>query len=165
MAEALKTGEADAVMAHEPDASFYEKSGAAFMLADLSTPVGVKAALGDLYPSTALYMPKAYVEAHPQEVRSLVKACLRALAFIRAHDAEAIAKVLPPHALGEDGAAYLRTLASDKAMFETDGRMPVAGAREEWQVMTALTPKYGAVDFTATYTDRFVDAVLNASAH
>ena len=158
MSEALKSGEADAVMTHEPDASYYDSSGAAFVLADLSRPAAVAAALGDVFPSTALYMPQAYIDAHPEEVRRLVRACLHAVAYIRAHDAQSIAQVLPSRAVGKDRAAFLRTLASDKAMFETDGRMPAAAARQEWQVMTALTPKYGAIDFAATYTNRFVEA-------
>jgi NitT/TauT family transport system substrate-binding protein len=158
MAEALASGAADAVMSHEPDAGYYEASGAAFMLADLSSPEGVRAALGEVFPSTALYMPRAFVAAHPDEVRRLVRALLRANAFIQGHDAEAIAQVLPPRALGKDRAAFLRTLASDKRMFETDGRTAPAAAQAEWRAMTALTPKYGRIDLAATYTNRFVDA-------
>lgn len=158
MAEALRSGEADAVMSHEPDASAYEASGAAFLFADLSSPQGTRAALGQLFPSTALYMPKAYVDAHPAQVQHLVNALLRANAFIRSHDAAAIAAVLPAHAIGKDRAGFLKLLASDKQMFETDGTLSRPAAEAEWRAMTALTPKYGRIDFAATYTNRFVDA-------
>ena len=158
MAAALKSGEADAVMSHEPDASEYAASGLAFELADLSSAGGTRAALGEVFPSTSLYMPKAYVDAHPAEVQRLVHALLRANAFIRSHDAAAIADVLPPHAVGKDRAAFVKLLAADKQMFETDGRLSEPAARAEWQAMTALTPKYGRIDFAATYTNRFVDA-------
>ncbi|MDB5447256.1 MAG: hypothetical protein JWQ97_2573 [Phenylobacterium sp.] len=156
MAQALRDGQADAIMAHEPDAAFYAQSGAAFVLADLASPEGTRSALGALYPSTSLYMPKAYVQAHPEAVQHLVKACLRALDFINSHDAAAIAAVLPAKTGGKDRAAFLAVLAEDKKMFATDGRMPVEGARAELQAMTALTPKYRVVDFPATYTDAFV---------
>jgi len=158
MAAALASGEADAIMAHEPDASFYASTGAAFMLADLSSPAGVRAALGEVFPSTSLYMPKTFVDGRPAEVQGLVRALLRANAYIQGHDAQTIAQVLPPHALGKDRAAFLRTLASDKRMFETDGRTPEAGARLEWRTMSALNPKYGRIDFAQTFTNRFVGA-------
>jgi NitT/TauT family transport system substrate-binding protein len=158
MAQALASGEADAVMAHEPDASEYAAAGVAFELADLASPQGTRAALGEVFPSTSLYMPRAYVDAHPGEVQRLVRALVRANAFIRGHDAAAIADVLPAHAVGKDRAAFLKLLAADKQMFETDGRISVPAARAEWQAMTALTPKYGRIDFAATYTNRFVDA-------
>lgn len=158
MAQALRDGAADAVVAHEPDAGFYESSGAAFMLADLASPQGTRAALGEVFPSTSLYMPKAYVEAHPETVQRLVRALLQAEAFIRTHDAAAVAEALPPQATGKDRAEFLRTLASDKLMFETDGRMPPAAADAEWRAMTALTPRYDSIDLPATYTNRFVEA-------
>ena len=158
MAQALRDGQADAIMAHEPDATFYEQSGAAFLLADLASPEGTRSALGALYPSTSLYMPKAYVEAHPEAVQHLVNACLRALAFINSHDAAAIAAVLPPKTAGKDRAAFLALLAEDKKMFATDGRMSPEGARAELEAMTAIAPKYRAVDLPATYTDAFVQS-------
>ncbi|MDB5416919.1 MAG: hypothetical protein JWP50_338 [Phenylobacterium sp.] len=160
MARALRDGTADAIVAHEPDASFYAASGAAFMLADLASPDGTRAALGTVFPSTALYMPKAYVEAHRETVQHLVDACLRALAFINSHDAEAILAVLPPKTAGKDRAEFLRILAADKQMFATDGLTPAAAAREEWRVMSGLTPKFAAIDFEATFTNGFVEASL-----
>lgn len=160
MAQALRDGSADAVVAHEPDAGVYARSGAAYELADLASPQGTRAALGEVFPSTSLYMPKAYVEAHPDTVQRLVRALLQAEAFIRTHDATSVAEVLPPHAIGKDRAEFLRTLASDKLMFETDGRMPPAAAGAEWRAMTALTPKYGSIDLKATYTNSFVGAAL-----
>ncbi len=156
MERALVTGEADAIVSHEPDAALFVESKSAFVLADLSSPAGTRRALGQLYPSTALYMPEAYVGTHPQVVQHLVNACLRAMQFVQTHDAQAIAAVLPPKAGGKDRARFLRALAEDKQMFDTDGAMPAAGAREEWNVMSALQPKYRPIDFAKTYTDAFV---------
>ena len=158
MAQALRDGRADAVMAHEPDATAYASSGAAFEVADLASPEGTRAALGKLYPSTSLYMPKAYVDAHPEVVQHLVNACLRAVAYIDGHSAQQLLAILPPKMGGKDKAAFLATLAEDKKMFETDGLTPEAGARQELAAMSALTPKYRKVDFGQTYTDRFVHA-------
>jgi NitT/TauT family transport system substrate-binding protein len=153
MEHALQNGDADAMVASTADAARYVASGAAFVMEDLSSAEGTRRALGELYPSTALYLPKTYVSAHPEIVQHLVNAQLRALAFIRSHDAAAIAAALPP---AKDPAAYVRVLAEEKNMFETDGIMPAAGARDEWKTMAALQPKYAQIDFGETFTDTFV---------
>ncbi len=158
MAQALRSGAADAIVSHEPDADLYESTGTAFVLADLSTADGVKQHLGSVFPSTSIYLPKAYVDAHPATVQHLVNASLRALAYINGHSAEEIAAVLPPKMLGKDKAAFRKLLAEDKQMFATDGRMDPAAARAEWKVMSALTPKYEPIRFDATFTNAFVDA-------
>jgi NitT/TauT family transport system substrate-binding protein len=165
MAEALRDGRADAIMAHEPDAAFYARSGAAFALADLASPEGTRAALGALYPSTSLYMPRAYVAAHPEVVQHLVNACLRALAFINGHDAAAILAILPPKTAAKDRAGFLATLAEDKKMFATDGFTPPDGARRELAAMSAISPKYRTVDLAQTYTDAFVRRARAEAAH
>jgi NitT/TauT family transport system substrate-binding protein len=155
MAAALRDGTADAIVAHQPDADFYVARGNV-KLADVTTAEGTRAALGSVYPSTALYLPRAYIAAHPGTVRHLVAACRRALAYIAGHDAAAIAAILPPKMVGKDRAAFLRLLGEDKRMFETDGVMPEAAARAEWEAMTALAPKYGAIAFGETFTNGFL---------
>jgi NitT/TauT family transport system substrate-binding protein len=153
MEHALQSGDADAMVASTADAARYVASGAAFVMADLSSADGTRRALGELYPSTALYLPKTYVSAHPEIVQHLVNAQLRALAFIRSHDAAAIAAALPPV---KDPAGYVHLLAEEKNMFDTDGIMPASGARDEWKTMAALQPKYAQIDFGETFTDTFV---------
>jgi NitT/TauT family transport system substrate-binding protein len=153
MEKALQSGDADAMVASTADAGRYVASGAAFVMADLSSAEGTRRALGELYPSTALYLPKTYVSAHPEIVQHLVNAELRALAFIRSHDAAAIAAALPP---AKDPAAYVRVLTEEKNMFDTDGIMPASGARDEWKTMAALQPKYAQIEFGETFTDTFV---------
>jgi NitT/TauT family transport system substrate-binding protein len=155
MAAALRDGTADAIVAHQPDADFYVAKGNV-MLADVTTADGTRAALGSVFPSTALYLPKAFIAAHPATVQRLVDACRKALAFIASHDPENIAAILPPKMVGKDRAAFLRLLGEDKRMFETDGVMPEPAARAEWQAMTALAPKYGAIAFNETFTNAFV---------
>ncbi|MDH7974450.1 ABC transporter substrate-binding protein [Sphingomonas sp. AR_OL41] len=155
MAAALRDGTADAVVAHQPDADFYVARGNV-MLADVTSAAGTRAALGTLFPSTALYLPKSFIAAHPGTVQHLVNACRRALTFIARHDATSIAAILPPKMAGKDRAAFVHLLEEDKQMFETDGVMPEAAARAEWQAMTALAPKYAGVAFDETFTNMFV---------
>ena len=158
-ARALKDGEADAIMAHEPDASFYESTGAAFELADLATPEGTRAALGTVFPSTALYLPGPYVAAHPREVKALAAALLRALRFIETHDAAAIVAALPAKTGGADRAAFVRQIALDKHMFGGTGAIDPAAAAAELKAMAALNPAYARVRLDETYTNAFIGAV------
>lgn len=157
MGKGLSDGAADAIMSHEPDADWYEAKGIAYALSDLETVEGTKAALGSIYPSTALYLPRAYIAEHAAEVQHLVNACLRAMRYINAHSGAQIAEVLPEKAGGKDRGGFTKLLDEDKAMFATDGRFPETAARQEWQVMAAQTPKYAKVKFEETFTNRFVD--------
>ena len=156
MAKELADGEADAIMAHEPDASAYESSGVAFQLADLITPAGTKAALGTDYPSTALSFTQPYIAGHPCEVKRVTEAMLEALHFIESHDAAAIVAELPPKAVGPDRAAFTRQIAADKQMFGGDGKMDPTAAAGELQAMAAIDPAYQRVRLNLTYTNAFV---------
>lgn len=156
MRMALADGSADAIIAHEPDAAAYVASGAAFQLADLTSVEGTRAALGTVYPATALYMTDAYIAGHRDEVARLVKACLRAIAYINSHSAAEIAAILPPKVVGHDRAGYVAMLADDKRAFLTDGAFPADAARQQLSVMTSRSPRYAAVNFELTYTNAFV---------
>ncbi|MES2288169.1 MAG: ABC transporter substrate-binding protein [Pseudomonadota bacterium] len=159
MMQALRDRSADAIIAHEPDVERYLASGAAYVLADVNSVDGTKKALGAPYPSTALYLPAAYIAAHPDEVQKLVNACVRALTYINSHSAAEIAAILPPKVVGSNNAAFVKMLADDKLAFATDGRLPIEAARQQLDVMTALSPKYKSVTFAQTYTNRFVERV------
>lgn len=154
-AKALADGTADAIMAHEPDAGYFETSGVARELLDLATPEGTRAALGSVYPSTVLYMPQSFIAAHPREVRALVAALVRSLAFIEHHDAAAIVAVLPTRA-GADRTALIREIALDKRMFAGDGRMDPAAAAAELQAMVARNQSLARVELSKTWSNAFL---------
>lgn len=155
-AKELANGAADAIMAHEPDASFYESSGTAFQLLDLAKPAGTIEALGTIYPSTALYMPESFLDAHPSEVRALVAALLRSLAFIETHNGDQIVAKLPAKAGGKDRRAFIEQIAADKEMFGGSGRMNAAAAAAELRAMTALNPTYARVRLPDTWSNDFL---------
>lgn len=152
-AKELAEGAADAIMAHEPDASLYESSGAAYQLLDLASPAGTKMALGTIYPSTAMYMPADFINAHPREVRALTSALLRSLKFIETHDAGAIVAALPQRTVGSDRTSRMREIAADKLMFGGDGRMDPAAAAGELRAMAALNPAYARVRLADTWSN------------
>ncbi|HLG86745.1 MAG TPA: PepSY domain-containing protein [Alphaproteobacteria bacterium] len=158
MAKALADGDADAIVAHEPDASFYQKSGVGTVLADVTSVAETKKNLGALFPTTTLYLSNAYVAAHPDITQHLVNAMLRSLAFINSHTPEEIMAALPKQIAGKDPATYLHNLTEDVGMFRTDGLMPESDARIEMKIITDFQPKYASAKFEDTYTNRFVEA-------
>lgn len=163
MLAALKSGELDAIIAHEPDATVYERAGAAFRLADMTAPAETRQAFGNLFPSTALYMRNDYVRANPETVRHLVRAFALALQFINTHSADEIAAKISPEVFKRAG-DFRFALERDKPMFATDGRTDPADSAALLQVMAALQPKYKAVALDRTYTNAFVEQAL-AAAH
>lgn len=154
--KALAGGEADAMIAHEPDAGFLIAQGAAVPLVHLTTQDDVRRELGGVFPTTSLYLNPTTLSARAGEVRAVVGALLRAQAFIKAHDAAAIGDHLPKQVLGKDPKAYLATLAADKGMFDGDGRMTLAAAEAVRTAMAVVTPAYATIDLGKTFTNDFL---------
>ena len=162
IAAAMRNGEADLVIAPNPDGADYERQGVATVWLDLTTPEGTKRALGSLFPSSTIYMSSERIRTHPDIARHLARAFVRTLQFINTHTPQEIAAVIPVEVSGKDRAAYLEVLEAQLPMFRTDGRMPADGAQSEWRVLADFNPAYARVDVARTYTNRFVDEVLAA---
>jgi NitT/TauT family transport system substrate-binding protein len=163
IAAALRSGEADLVVAPTPDGDYYEGLGLASVFADLTTVEGTRKHLGTLFPTSTVYMRNERVKAHPEIAQHLATAFVRALQWINSHSPEEIATVVPPDFVGKDRGAYLKMLKEQIAMFKTDGRMPQDGAETEWRVLSEANSKYKSVRVAETYTNQFVDTALEAS--
>jgi NitT/TauT family transport system substrate-binding protein len=160
MLHMLTDGSADAIVTHEPDATYYAEKNAAFVLADITEKASTVRALGNVFPTTALYLPVETITAKPETVQHLVNALVKALSFINTHNPKEIAAILPKQALGKTPDEYLAVLTKDVRMYETDGRFSSDAISAEWKVMAALNPNYRNIDLAETYTNQFVDAAL-----
>ncbi|MGE5616794.1 MAG: ABC transporter substrate-binding protein [Bacillota bacterium] len=160
IAEALKSGAADLVVAPTPDGDYYESQGVATVFADLTTVEGTRKALGALLPTSTIYMRSALARSHPEIAQHLANAFVRALKYINSHTPEEVAALIPETISGKDRAAYLKVLREEMPMFANDGRMPAEGAAFEWKVLSEFNPKFKAVHVEQTYTNAFVDAAL-----
>src|SRR5271166_6136366 len=156
MAAQLKSGDADAIVAHEPDATLYEQQHAAFRLAEVTSPEDTRRNLGNLFPTTSLYLRNDYVRANPETVQHLVNAFTKSLRFINSHSADEIYAKLPPEAL-KKAKEYRAVLGRDKPMFQTDGRIDRADAAKLLEIMSELQPKYKSVKLEETSTNQFVE--------
>jgi NitT/TauT family transport system substrate-binding protein len=163
IAATLRAGDADFVVAPTPDGDYYEGLGLASEFADLTTVEGTRKHFGTLFPTSTVYMRSERVKAHPEIAQHLATAFVRTLQWINTHTAEEIAAVIPADFMGKDRAAYLKVLKDEIPMFKTDGLMPQEGAEYEWRVLSEQTPKYKSVKVADTYTNRFVEAALEAN--
>ena len=158
IAESLKDGEADLVIAPEPDASAYVAQGVAVPFADLYSVEGTRKALGSVFPSSVLYMSPKYVAAHPEVAQQLVNALADSLQYINSHSVDDIRHWVPDVIAGE--AKDPRVLAQGVKMFATDGKMPAEAAAMEAAAIAAQFPQYAQADLGQTFTNSFVTRAL-----
>lgn len=158
---AMKNGIIDAGMTTEPTVSRMLKSGEASVLVDLRSPDATMRALGGLYPGASLYMQTSWVNAHKPLVQKLANAFVKALRYIRTHDADQIAARLPVEYLAGDRELYVQALTHTKATFTPDGRMPDSGPSTVLKVLSAFDKNIQGkrIDLMQTYTTEFVSAV------
>lgn len=160
--DAMRENRIAAGMTTEPTASRLLSSGQAQVLVDMRSAQGTRAALGALYPSSCLYMPNSWVNAHRREAAELVRGFVMALRYIHTHSAEQIAALLPRRYYEDVGKAlYVKALDAYLPAFSSDGRMPAEGPQTVLRVLSTIRPevKKANIDLAKTYTDIFVDKV------
>ena len=158
---AMKQKAIDCGMTTEPTVSQALSDGTAFILLDMRTAAGSKAALGGTYPATSLYMQTDYVNDHKDTVQKLVNAYVSTLKWIQGHSAQDIADKMPAdYYKGVGKAAYAAALNSEKGIFNPTGVMPADGPPTCLAVLGAFNPKVKgkSIDLAKTYTDEFVKA-------
>ncbi|OLP57909.1 nitrate ABC transporter substrate-binding protein [Xaviernesmea oryzae] len=157
---AMQQGQIQAGMTTEPTISRMVKTGEASVLVDLRTLDQTRAALGGPYPAASLYMEKAWVDAHKEEVQKLANAFVKTLAFINSHSAAEIAEKMPKDFYVGDKEGYIKALDAGKGMFTPDGVMPEDGPKTVLAVLSEFSKnvKGKQIDLSKTYTTEFVKA-------
>jgi NitT/TauT family transport system substrate-binding protein len=163
---AMKQKAIDCGMTTEPTVSQALSDGTAFILLDMRTAEGSKAALGGTYPATSLYMQTDWVNNNKATVQKLVNAYVSTLAWIQQHDGAAIADKMPAdYYKGVGKPAYVAALNSEKGIFNPTGVMPDDGPKTCLAVLGEFNPKVQgkSIDLTKTYTNEFVKAAAPVS--
>lgn len=163
---AMKQKAIDCGMTTEPTVSQALSDGTAFILLDMRTAEGSKAALGGTYPATSLYMPVDWVNSHKDTVQKLVNAYVSTLTWIQGHTGAQIADVMPAaYYKGVGKPAYIKALDSERGIFNPTGIMPADGPPTCLAVLSEFNPKVKGktIDLTKTYTNDFVKAATPVS--
>jgi NitT/TauT family transport system substrate-binding protein len=158
---AMKQKAIDCGMTTEPTVSQALSDGTAFILLDMRTAEGSKAALGGTYPATSLYMPTDWVNNNKDTVQKLVNVYVTTLAWIQSHNGQQIADTMPAdYYQGVGKPAYSAALDSEKGIFNPTGLMPADGPPTCLAVLGAFNDavKGKSIDLAKTYTDEFVKA-------
>ena len=158
---ALKQKRVDVVWTTEPTTSMLLASGEAKVLVDMNSAEGTRAALGGLYPASAVYVQRAWLQSHKAEAAKLARAFVNTLKYIQTHSAEEIADKMPADYYGGNKKLYVQALKASLPMYSPDGKMPPEGAEVVLKVMAAFNPniKGKKIDLSKTYTNEFVNQV------
>ena len=158
---ALKQKRVDVVWTTEPTTSMLLASGEAKVLVDMNSAEGTRAALGGLYPASAVYVQGAWLKTHKPEAAKLARAFVRTLKYIQTHSAEEIAAKMPADYYGGNKALYVQALKASLPMYSPDGKMPAEGPEVVLKVMAGFNPniKGKKIDLSKTYTNEFVNQV------
>jgi NitT/TauT family transport system substrate-binding protein len=158
---AIRQGRIDAGMTTEPTISQLLKTGEAQVLVDMRTAEGTTQALGGLYPASSLYMQRAWVDTHKDQVQKLARAFVKTLHFMKTHTPDEIAQKMPKDYYGNNRELYVKALAASMPMFTSDGRMPAGGPETVLKVLAAFDPtvKGRHIELSRTYTNAFVDQI------
>src|SRR5450830_1257423 len=158
---ALKQKRVDVVWTTEPTTSMLLASGEAKVLVDMNSAEGTRAALGGLYPASAFYVQRAWLQTHQAEATKLARAFVKTLKFIQTHSAEEIADKMPPDYYGGNKKLYVQALKASLPMYSPDGKIPPEGAEVVLKVMSGFNPniKGKKIDLSKTYTNEFVNLV------
>jgi NitT/TauT family transport system substrate-binding protein len=161
----MRAGAADLIVVPAAEAEYYESSGVASLLADLTDPASTRDTLAALCPTSTVFMAEHRIAERPDFAQHLANVFVRTLAYINTHSAEELAELVPDAVLGKgtDRLAYRRQVQAVAGMFAGDGTMPPDGAARECRVLQQMHPAYRDIAVGDTYTDEFVMRALAAS--
>jgi NitT/TauT family transport system substrate-binding protein len=155
----------DCGMTTEPTITAVQEKGLGTPLLDMRTEAGTRAALGGVYPASAVYMRNDWVAKNPQTVQKLANAFVRTLRWMQTHSADQITAEMPSaYYAGVGRAQYVKALEAQKGIFTADGVMPSGGPETVLKVLNSFDPavKGKKIDLSKTFTTRFAEKA-NAS--
>ena len=69
-----------------------------------------------------LYTPAAFIEKNPNTAQALVTAFVRGLKWVKAHNAEEIAKMMPEEYMLGDKPLFIEAIKANHEAYSPDGR-------------------------------------------
>jgi len=156
---AVQHGEVDGISNADPMITKLDRDGLITIVADTRTLEGTNKVYGGPYPAAVLYASASFIEKNPATVQALVTAFVRGLKWVKSHNADEIAKMMPEeYALG-DKAVFIEAIKANHDAWSPDGRFTREAAETAYKVLKAFDPGVASatIDLTKTYTDKFVD--------
>ena len=157
---AVEHGDVDGISNADPMVTKLDSMGLVRIVADTRTLEGTTKVYGGPYPAAVLYAPSAFIEKNPNTVQALVTAFVRGLKWVKAHDADDIAKMMPEEYMLGDKALFVQSIKANHDAYSPDGKFLKNGPETALKVLKAFDPNVQAatIDLAKTYTEKFVDA-------
>jgi NitT/TauT family transport system substrate-binding protein len=161
---ALETGKVGVGLFLDPAATQLVQRGRARVLWDTRSEADTLAAFGGPYPAGGLYVHRSQLDSRAAAFQAAVTASVRTLGWMQTQPAAAIADRMPSDFYGGDRALYVDSLTATLPLYSPDGRIPENGPASVLSVLALSDPEVQAasIDLAATYSNRFVDAALQA---
>jgi NitT/TauT family transport system substrate-binding protein len=157
---AVQHGEVDGISNADPMVTKLDREGLIKIVADTRTLEGTTKVYGGPYPAAVLYTPQAFIDKNPNTVQALVNALVRGLKWVKAHNPEEIAKMMPPeYALG-DAAVFVESIKANHDAYSPDGKFMKNAPETALKVLKAFDPNVqgATIDLSKTFTEKFVSA-------
>src|SRR3954447_3021906 len=157
---AVQHGEVDGISNADPMVTKLDREGLIKIVADTRTLEGTTKVYDGPYPAAVLYTPQAFIDKNPNTVQALVNALVRGLKWVKAHNPEEIAKMMPPeYALG-DAAVFVESNKANHDAYSPDGKFLKDAPETSLKVLKAFDPNVqgATIDLSKTFTEKFVNA-------
>ena len=158
----IESGRVDVGWIGDPGFTLVKKRNpGARVLVDLRSEQGTRETFGvSMYPSAVLYTSGDWLRANRLTAQRLARAIVKTLEWIQAHTDKEITDRVPKRLRGEDDGLYADSLKDSRAIFSTDGIMPVDGPAAVYKVLSTSLPKVRdtKMDLSKTYTNDLVAA-------
>jgi NitT/TauT family transport system substrate-binding protein len=157
---AVQHGEVDGISNAEPMITKLDKDGLIKVVADTRTLEGTNKVYGGPYPAAVLYAPAAFIEKNPNTTQALVNALVRGLKWVKAHDAEEIAKMMPEEYMLGDRPLFVEAIKANHESYSPDGRFLKDAPETAYKVLKAFDPNVqkATIDLSKTVNAKFVEA-------
>lgn len=156
---ALDQGKVDLLVNYDPAATLIVARGVGRIIIDARSDEGARAVYGGIYPTSVMYADQSFLDERPEAAEKIVRAQLKALAFIADHSAEEIVAALPDRYVSGDREIYAQAVEAARAIFTRDGRFEPADLETPLMVLREFNADIASaeIDLGKTYTNAFVD--------
>lgn len=163
---AIQRGEIDALVYTEPVISLLEKDNAIQIIVDTRTPEGSRAVFGETMLAGALYTKPSFLNNHPETVKALTRAMLKALHWLKNASPEQVAAVVPRSYLLNNPSLYKLAYSHISHSFSETGLFSQDAAKNVLRVLTIFDTNIrpNTIDLNRTYTNEIVYQVMKGKS-
>jgi NitT/TauT family transport system substrate-binding protein len=155
-------GQVDAISGTDPVISELTAADEIKIVADSRTEEGTREIYGGPWASGCLFARSEFLAKNPNTAQALATAIVRAMHWIRTHNADEILAHLPRQIVGPNADLYRFTLKNNLASFSHDGLISQEAAETVLRAsrLNDEAVRNAKIDLSSTYDNSFVQHAL-----